>query len=194
MKEMTGFAMILGITCVAATGLLAAMNMITAPTIKAQAQKDLETSLMEIMPGGARFKPVEKNGAVIYYKIYGSDDKLIGTAFKTNRKGYSSVIETIAGMDLEGKITAIKIINQNETPGLGTRVTEINNSIGILDFFAGKRQDTTIKPWFQAQFSGRTVPDLDGVQAITGATISSRAVIESVKTKAKEIEELLRNG
>ncbi len=194
MKEITGFAMTLGITCVAATGLLAAMNIITAPTIKAQAQKDLETSLMEILPGGERFEPVEKNGAILYYKIYDNGDKLIGTAFKTNKKGYSSVIETIAGMDLKGKLTAIKIINQNETPGLGTRVTEISNSISILDFFAGKRQDSTVKPWFQAQFSGRNIPDLDGIQAITGATISSRAVIESVKTKAKEIEELLRNG
>lgn len=194
MKEITGFAMTLGITCVAATGLLAAMNIITAPTIKAQAQKDLETSLIEIMPGGKRFEPVEKNGAVMYYEVYGSDDKLVGIAFKTNKKGYSSVIETLAGMDLEGKLTAIKIINQNETPGLGTRITETNNSIGILDFFAGKRQDSTAKPWFQARFSGKTIPDLDGIQAITGATISSRAVIESVKTKAKEIEELLRNG
>jgi electron transport complex protein RnfG len=168
--------------------------MITAPTIEAQARKDLETSLMEIMPGGKDFEPVEKNGAVRYYKVYDSNHKFIGTAFKTNQKGYSSVIETIAGMDLEGKITAIKIINQNETPGLGTKVTEINNSIGILDFLAGKRQDTTVKPWFQAQFSGQTIADLDDIQAITGATISSRAVIESVKTKAKEIEGLLLNG
>jgi Na+-translocating ferredoxin:NAD+ oxidoreductase RnfG subunit len=121
MKEITGFAMTLGITCVAATGLLAAMNIITAPTIKAQAQKDLETSLMEILPGGERFEPVEKNGAILYYKIYDNGDKLIGTAFKTNKKGYSSVIETIAGMDLKGKLTAIKIINQNKPP-VGTRV------------------------------------------------------------------------
>jgi len=53
-----------------------------------------------------------------------SQDKLIGFVFKTSGKGYSGVIETLAGMFPDGKISAIKIVSSNETPGLGMRVAE----------------------------------------------------------------------
>ncbi|MCX5669182.1 MAG: FMN-binding protein, partial [Candidatus Omnitrophica bacterium] len=69
-------------------------------------------------------------------------------------------------------ISAIKIISLNETPGLGMRVTE--------DKFTG-------------QFNQQNSLDLSGVEAITGATISSSAVMNSVMKKAQEIKELIKN-
>ncbi|MDP2831445.1 MAG: FMN-binding protein, partial [Candidatus Omnitrophota bacterium] len=87
-------------------------------------------------------------------------------------KGYSSVIETLAGIFLDEKISAIKIISLNETPGLGMRVAEDK---------------------FTAQFTRQSSLDLSGVQAITGATISSRAVMNSVMQKAREIKDLITN-
>jgi Na+-translocating ferredoxin:NAD+ oxidoreductase RnfG subunit len=47
---------------------------------------------------------------------------------------------------------------------------------------------------FTGQFSKKNIQGLSQVQAITGATISSRAVIESVKNKAEEINKLLKDG
>jgi electron transport complex protein RnfG len=75
-------------------------------------------------------------------------------------------------MTKDGTITAIKILNQNETPGLGARI---------------------IEPEFTRQFSNKDLSALNDIQAITGATISSRAVIEAVKKKAGEIKELIKN-
>ncbi|OGX23224.1 MAG: hypothetical protein A3K54_01130 [Omnitrophica WOR_2 bacterium RBG_13_44_8] len=75
-------------------------------------------------------------------------------------------------MATDGSITAIKILNQNETPGLGAQVVE---------------------PSFTGQFNHQDLQGLSKVQAITGATISSKAVIESVQAKAKEIQELIKD-
>jgi len=132
-----------------------------------------EASLKDVMPLAERFEAVRRGEEIIYYKALDKSGDCIGVAFKASGKGYSSVIETMVGMKNDGEITAIKVISQNETPGLGTEV-------------AG--------PLFTGRFSGKTPDNLKDIQAITGASISSQAVIDSVEKKAKEIRELLKNG
>ena len=80
----------------------------------------------------------------------------------------------MVGMDTNGIITHIKILSQDETPGLGAKIVEVANGES--------------EPWFQRQFSGKKASDLDhAVDAITGATITSKAVIDSIQQKAKMI-------
>ncbi len=172
MKETLRYGFILAMICVVASGLLAGMNSLTKPKIIAQAQGEEKTALREVMPQGEYFEPIKKGEDIIYYKVHNKDGKFIGVAFKASGKGYSSVIDTLVGMSQDGSITAIKILNQNETPGLGLRIAESS--------FTGK-------------FTNKNIQDLTGIQAITGATISSKAVIDSVKKKAEEIRDLIKN-
>ncbi len=172
MREMLRYGFILGLICAIASGLLAGVNFITKPRILAQARAEEEMSLKEVLPEAGRFAEVKSGEEILYYKAYDKDSGLVGVAFKASAKGYSSTIETIAGMTKDGTITAIKILNQNETPGLGARI---------------------IEPEFTRQFSNKNVPALNDIQAITGATISSRAVIEAVKKKAQEIRVLIKD-
>lgn len=174
-KEITGYGFILGLICSIAAGLLAGVNSLTRPRILAQGLAEEQSALKEVMPNAARFVAIkpDKEKEVLYYQVIDSRDKLIGFVFKAGGKGYSSVIETLAGIFLDGKISAIKVISQNETPGLGTRITE--------DKFVG-------------QFSGSNSLDLSGLQVISGATISSRAVMNSVMKKAEEVKELAERG
>jgi len=87
----------------------------------------------------------------------------------------------MVGMDTNGIITRIKILSQNETPGWGTKIIQAANGES--------------EPWFQRQFSGKEASHLDhAVDAITGATITSKAVIESVQQKAKMIIERAVRG
>jgi len=172
MKETLRYGFILAMICVVASGLLAGMNSLTKPKIIAQAQAEEETALREVMPQGEHFEPIKKGEDIIYYKALNKDGKLIGVAFKASGKGYSGVIDTLAGMSRDGTIIAIKVLSQNETPGLGVRITE---------------------PAFTGRFANKNIQDLTGVQAIAGATISSRAVINSVQIKVKEILELIKN-
>jgi len=172
MKEMLRYGLILGVICLVASGLLVGVYSLTRPRIVAQAQNEEEEALLEVLPGAIRFEPVKSDSEIIYYKGYGQDGRLKGVAFKVSAKGYSSTIETMVGMDKEGTISAIKILSQNETPGLGAGITE---------------------PSFTGQFKNKDTKSLTDVEAITGATISSGAVIDSVKAKAQEIKELIKD-
>ena len=96
-----------------------------------------------------------------------------GYVFIASGKGYSSVVQTMVGVGPDGKITGIKVIFQQETPGLGTKAVEVK--YGEKD------------PWFYRQFVGKSVEDnlrvkKDGgaIDAITGATITPRAITDSI--------------
>jgi len=173
MKTMAVYGLKLGFVCLVATVLLATVNSITLPKIILQAQNELEASLKEVLPQGEKFEAVRKQNEIIYYKVFDKEAKFLGAAFKVSAKGYSSTIETMVGMTKDGTINAIKVLNHNETPGLGSKIAE--------------------DPWFQEQFSNKKIPELDSIQAITGATISSKAVIDSVTEKAKEIQTLIKD-
>jgi electron transport complex protein RnfG len=174
MKEMMRYGFILALICVIAAGLLAGVNVLTQPKIIAQAQLEEQAALKEVMPLAVKFVAIKSDVdmKVLYYKAFDNQDKLIGFVFKASEKGYSSIIETLVGIFLDDKINAIKVISQNETPGLGTRVTENK---------------------FRSQFSNQSSLDLADVCAITGATISSRAVMNSIMKKAAEIKELTKD-
>lgn len=173
MKEMVRYGFTLALICIIATGLLAGVNYLTRARIIAQAQTEEDASLKEVLPEAASFEPVKIGSDIAYYKAYDENKAFLGVAFKAQGKGYSSVIETIVGMAKDGKITAIKIISQNETPGLGSRVAE---------------------PAFTNQFRQMSTQDLSKVQAITGATISSNAVKTAVEKKAQEIKTLIKDA
>lgn len=173
MKDIVRYGFTLGIICVLAGGLLATVNTVTKPKIIAQAVKQEEESLAQVLPQAERFEPVKSSaGEIIYYKAYAKDNKPAGAAFKASAKGYSGIIETMAGMSRDGRISSIKILSQSETPGLGNRIAEA----AFLFLFANK-----------------DILGLNQIQAIAGATISSKAVIDSVKKKAEEIKGLIEN-
>ena len=172
MKEMMRFGFILSLICAVAAALLAGMNSLTKTRIIAQARAEEENSLKEVVPEATHFEAVKSGNDTLYYKAHDKGGKLIGVAFKASGKGYSSTIETMVGARRDGTITAIKILSQNETPGLGARVSENN---------------------FTGQFNNKDIQGLSAVQAITGASISSKAVIDSVKKKAEEIQALIKD-
>jgi len=170
MKEMLRFGFILGIICAISAGLLAGVDILTKPKILAQERLEEKLSLKEIFPLAYRFDEKKENGEIIYYKVFDSNSQFIGVAFKASQKGYAGEVKTLVGMLQNGEITGIKILSQNETPGLGSRISE--------RFFTGR-------------FKGKN--DLSEVEAITGATISSRAVIDSVKKKTEEVKLKINN-
>lgn len=171
MKEIVRYAFVLGVICVGASASLGFVHSFTKDRIIAQARAEENDALKEVMPGAQTFEPVKQGDEVIYYRALGSAGTVVGYCFKASGKGYSSVIQTLVGMMPDGTIGAIKIISQNETPGLGSRV--VNGS-------------------FTSQFKG--ISGVEGVQTIAGATISSKAVISSVRARAQEIKDIVNRG
>lgn len=168
------YALVLGVICLVASGLLGAVHAVTQPKIEAQKTSQERAVLKEVFPAAASFEAVEEGADAVYYKALDDRGNVLGVVFKAIRRGYSSDMVTLAGMDKEGALLGVKVLSQNETPGLGTKALE---------------------PKFLKQFDGKRIDALTtSVVAITGATITSTAIIESVKEAGEKILEKVKNG
>jgi Na+-translocating ferredoxin:NAD+ oxidoreductase subunit G len=127
-----------------------------------------ETALKKLMPEADRIEKVgdwtihEKHAE---YYIAEKDGQPIGYIIQSFGKGYSSYINTLIAVDTEFTIKKIDILGHAETPGLGDEI----ESASFQDQFKGKDPDhlTVLK-----------TDTTEYIQAISGATISSRAVAE----------------
>lgn len=147
------------ISLVAGTA-LALTNYFTAPIIESQKESAMKKSLNQVIKADS-FK---ENNA--YSAAYDSQGNPVGKVLKVAVKGYSSIINAIVGVDNGNKVTGIEIISQQETPGLGTRIVESS----FLNQFIGKSVDGL-----------KIKKDGGKIDAITGATISSRAITNGVR-------------
>lgn len=191
------YAVTLAVICLAASGLLSVVFNMTHPRIIYQQTQEEQMSLKDVLPKADSFEPVKEADKVVYYKALDNKNKIVGYAFKAFKKGYSSDIVTMVGIDTNGVIDHIKILSQNETPGLGTRITEVIQKYTVWDILLKKAKVSKAveQSWFQGQFNGKNVANLYGsVNTISGATISSRAVIDSIQVEAQKIMEKISHG
>ncbi len=172
-------------------GTLAIVYKVTEGKRKSVVEEERRGALLEVLPQAKVFEPVWEGDSILYYTGYESKDResVVGYACVAEGKGYSGTIKTMVGITREGVITGLKILSQRETPGLGARIEEVESSRSLRDIFRKgsreKEEKAEEKPWFQAQFVGKKPEDLyvEKMDAITGATISSKAVIDSVREK-----------
>lgn len=187
MNDIVKLGLILLLVTALAGAALSLVNNITKPRIEEQKRLATALALTTALPAAANglieADTTSKN--LQFYRGYRDSTKqqLVGYAFLTKENGYSSEIETMVGVDTTGKIVGIKILRQLETPGLGTKIEEISHG------------QTT--PYFQNQFINKVFEQLavdkDGgeIVSITGATISSRAVTNSVKKGMQQLEQII---
>lgn len=144
---------------------LAGVNSITAPAIAQAKEAKTQSAVSQVLPGGG--KSVEFTDATGLVKnVYRSD---AGFAIQVTPSGFDGTIDMMVGIDNDGKILGISIISHTETAGLGA-VAAADNAKGeaFRDQFVGT--DTSLS----------VSKDGGTVDAITGATITSRAVTEGV--------------
>jgi len=158
------------VICFFASLVLAFVYQKTKPVIELQRFKEEQALLREVLPQADSFKE-RTSGSVFYYEA-GKDNKIVGYILKTNSPGYGGDIKMLVGIDPYGTVEGVAILEHSETPGLGANISEI------------KKGDD--KPWFLEQFEKKEVVDLDfgDIDTITGATISSKAVFDGVKSTA----------
>lgn len=185
MKDIIKLGLILLVVTSIAGAALSVVNNITKPMIEQQKRLVTERALLAVLPAADKnaIDPFKIADTIKYY--IGFKDTLrttiVGYAFVAKGPGYSSTIETMVGVDTTGTILGIKVMDQKETPGLGTKIEEIHYG--------------TTSPWFQDQFIGTRAEglavDKDGgkIVSVTGATISSRAVTNSINQGLKKIEQ-----
>lgn len=179
---------ILTVICVIAGFLLGITYNVTVKKIELQKENLVKESLKAVIPQAVGFSQKINGKSMEYYEAMDSSGSVIGYAFMREGKGYSSIISIMIGIDKGYNIQNIKILSHNETPGLGTRIDEVRSNKTIWDLFKGRAKQTEKEmkePWFQRQF--REKP-LDRIDAITGATITSKAVVNIVKNTIEEFK------
>ncbi|MBO7543691.1 FMN-binding protein [bacterium] len=198
MKTILHYGLVLLIIAgVAGVGLSLVDRITKGPIAEAQSKR-LEEGQKLAFPSASSFgelKKLETDGKTIeYYEVFDEGKNVIGYELLYSVGGYQSRIKVLTGIEPDGKVVAIRVLEQAETPGLGAEVDALPSNQSLLCAFVSlfspepEKEESNI-PWFQAQFSGKTPEDLIVVKtkdpkhitALSGATITSTAVTKAVK-------------
>lgn len=172
----------LGIICIIVSGLLAYVNSITAPVISANDQETFEASMSEVLPNGGSFTEEKLSftpdeSGVELSSIYKAENGgYVATA--VCHEGYGGDITVMVGIKDDMTVNKIKIMSLSETAGLGAKsdtpefmnqYNGLKNGISVVKNNGGSAADNTIS-------------------AISGATITSKAVTKAVNCALQAAE------
>lgn len=166
-----------GITLVASAG-VGAVNMLTEGAIKEAEENAKNAALLAVLPefNDKTQETVEVDGrTAVVYTALAADKSVVGYAVEaTSPKGFSGDVVLMVGFTPEGKIRNVNVLKQTETPGLGTKMTEEGNNLikSVKD----------VNPANMKLVDGhiKVVKDSGSVDALTAATISSRAYTDAL--------------
>jgi electron transport complex protein RnfG len=161
--------------CGFATAIVAGVYSLSKETILETNQKNIALSYLEVFPllGTTKKIPLPKeqtNSIIKELLISSKNEKINGYIYTVVPKGYNGEISIMVGFKAPDKtITGVKILSNHETPGLGANCS----SPSFLDQFKTKSTKEALVVSKQAQA-------FNEIQAITGATITSRAVTKGI--------------
>ena len=172
-------AVVLLAICLVASFLLAMTNKVTAPRIEELAKQTELKTRQEVLPAASEFEEVSQGG-VEYCIGKDAQGSAVGFVFITMTKGYGGDVKVMTGVTSEGKVAGIQILALNETAGLGMRAKEESFLRQFVDKVAGIGV-------------AKNNPGENEIQALTGATITSKAVTKAVN-EALTLYETVKGG
>lgn len=155
------------------SGLLGLTNYITADRIAEITAEKTAAAMEEVLPAdiytGGTYTGSESNVSMVYQ----ADDK--GYVIEVTPSGFGGTIDMMVGVSMDGTVTGVSIVSMSETSGLGANAMKEN---------------------WRSQYvgmSGTLAVSKDGgeIDALTGATITSRAVTSGVNTALRVAAELM---
>ncbi|MBI3753706.1 MAG: RnfABCDGE type electron transport complex subunit G [Deltaproteobacteria bacterium] len=163
-------------------GILAGVFHVADPLIQANREKELKEAIFVVLPEAKDYKVLEKEvdkEKITVYKGIDAEGKPVGLAFIADGGGFQGNIRIMVGLNIDYlKLKGIRVLEQNETPGLGNRIKEPQ----FEDQFKGLE----IKP--KVEYIKYRKPEKPNqIQAITGATISSDAVVKNINNAVAKV-------
>ena len=154
-------------------GLLGLVNYVTADTIAEQIAQKAENAMRQVLEADS-YEPLDVPEDSAVTAAYRAGDS--GYVVRVAPNGFGGAIDMMVGVDKAGTVTGVAIVSQTETASLGANCT---------------RED------FRAQFTGKSgtlsvSKDGGEIEALTGATVTSRAVTEGVNTALEFVQEVLK--
>jgi electron transport complex protein RnfG len=145
--------------------------------IEQHALDRLTKAVLEVVPGGVRSEKVSTDGQQVF-EVFDETDNLRGRAVVAESAGFSDRIRLMVGLSADhSKLLGIAVLESRETPGLGERIREA----AFLEQFTDRPTAVelqVVKPGQSAE---------QPIDAISGATISSKAVTRAVNEGAAEL-------
>lgn len=176
-ETLVKYVLRLTLTLLLITGIVAAalagVNAVTNEAIAGNQEKKTQDALAVVLPGVQALKKVELSGDTgIISEVYASGNHY---AVKVLPSGFDGAVTMMVGI-ADGKVTGISVISHTETPGLGA-VAAAQNAKGEA---------------FRSQFVGQegTLEVGNQIDALSGATITSKAVTTGVNAALSYVENL----
>ena len=159
--------------CAAVAAVLAGVNAITKDKIAAIQVQKTQDAIAVVLPGvsGVEELPLAPDAGIVT-AVYAAEE---GYAVQVAPNGFDGAVTMMVGV-AEGKVTGISVISHTETPGLGA-VAAANNAKGEA---------------FRGQFVGQSgvLAVGDQIDGMSGATITSKAVVTGVNAALEYVEKL----
>lgn len=194
MTTMRRHATTLALFAAGTTALTAVVNMLTEPTISHQAMLQQKILLDQVVPAELYNSDIQKECYVVTDPVLGSSaphrvfiarqngEPVAAALESTAPDGYSGAIRLLVGADFHGKVLGVRVTEHHETPGLGDKI-EVRISDWITRFSGQTVQGEHDARWAVKKEGGM-------FDQFTGATITPRAVINSVKRSALYLQTL----
>jgi len=153
-------AAVLTCICAVIAGLLAAVNGLTKDVIAENRAREKQEAILAVFPQGDRFEDyTTASGETVNVVL--ENNEIIGYTVNVVASGYVGPVDMMVGIDRSGKVSGIRIVSMEETPGVGTKV----RAASFLEQFIGL---------------DRSVIYGENADVISGATFSSRAIAQGV--------------
>ncbi len=185
--------LILAIFACASTGLVAVTHYLTKDQIKQQEQAQLLSVLNQVIPHDLHDNELFSSCTLVQAEELGTEQAMPAYIAKLNGEpsaiaieaiapdGYNGAIKVIVGMKVDGTILGTRVLSHQETPGLGDKI-DLRVSDWILSFTGKQVTDSNLDRWKVRKDGG----DFD---QFTGATITPRAVVKSVKQAVQYVNQ-----
>ncbi len=182
--------------------LIVLVNLQTKPIIDAYKAEQLQKAVYEVLPGVVRYGTyylvdgklslalpdgVKESDFKRVYIGYDADNQLKGVAISRGESGFQDVVQLIFSFDpATRKLLGMKVLDSKETPGLGDKI--FKDQAFVAQFFESR--DTPLIPVKAGAGKGQP----GEIDTITGATISSKAVINIINHGLDEWVPVLEQG
>lgn len=175
--EIVKIGIILFVITAVSAGILAGVNSVTAPIITANANARKEASMSKVLPEAETFEKVDYiNEESSVTEVYSAGTA--GYVVLCEPRGYGGAISMVVGVKSDLTVGSIDITSHSETAGLGANCT----SKSFKSKFAGKTKDINVV---------KTTPTGNQIDAISSATVTSKAVTKGVNDALNAAEELM---
>lgn len=182
---MKGFKIVLVLVIVGilSGGSLAVVFGFANPLIKENRRRATEEAVRHVLPGTRKFETRKVKGLTIYRGM-DTRGRLLGYAFAAERSGFQGKIQMMIGADAKlENITGLVILANVETPGLGNKIGEKSFHDRFIGLGLGEKIIIV-----KNEKADRAQNE---VEAITGATISSRAVVDGANEEIAKVRKAL---